>query len=109
MKRLSKRERHNWLLVYMLDEPGWLDVLNSYLVDDYQEGTGVSVDVMPYGANKCRQLGVDLAELASLGYLTRSGMAGMGFPRWVWSYRLSDQGRMRAELAKADAQTQASH
>ena len=46
-----------------------------------------------YGADKCLQLGRDLSFLARRGVLVRhrasvTGVAGMGFPKWVWSYRL---------------------
>ncbi len=71
----------------------WVDVLNSDFVDDYLEATGAAFSPMMYGAHRCKQLGKDLAGLYKLGKLRRhttgiEGLAGMGFPRWVYAYYL---------------------
>ena len=69
----------------------WVDVLNTDFVCDYIEATNARCAIMPYGAPKCSQLGEDLTKMFRQGMLTRSktgleGMAGMGFPRWVYTY-----------------------
>lgn len=89
--KLAQQERH-------------LDVLNRAAVDDYVEATGASVLVMPYGADKCARMGRDLAAMHKAKLLVRhasglQGMSGMGFPRWVWSYRLTDAGRQQLATA----------
>ncbi len=98
---MKKPERHIWLMQYINRRAelsgyreGW-DVLNAYFVVDYIEATNAKFDPMPYGAHKCAQLGRDLSELAARGMLQRhrtgiEGMAGMGFPKWVWSYKLKE-------------------
>lgn len=71
------------------------NVLDAELVFSYVEATGADCDLMPFGAPRCRQLGRDLAALFAAGRLTRStvglaaGDAAMGFPKWVYSYRLA--------------------
>lgn len=93
---MKPRERYDWIENYIRakahrPELGAVDVCDSDFVDDYVAATGAEVHYVMYGANKCPQLGRDLATM--VGTLERSrvglqGMAGMGFPRWVWSYRL---------------------
>ena len=88
-------DRHTWIVGYL--EAGGerrVDVLNRYFVDAYVDATRARAYVMPYGADKCPQLGRDLSSLAALGTLSRSrvsitGLAGQGFPKWIWSYRLA--------------------
>ncbi|WOI47704.1 hypothetical protein [Acidovorax sp. BLS4] len=89
-------ERYSWIEQWLAQQLlGYsVDVLNREFVDAYAEATGAPVQVMPYGADKCRQLGRDLSWMAAQGRLLRCrtglcGMAGMGFPRWVWTYRLA--------------------
>lgn len=87
---MKPRERYLWLAKWAKLH-GNMDVLNADLVADYIDATGAKFAMMMYGADKCRQLGTDLSRMASLGYLTRhrtglEGLAGMGFPRWVWVY-----------------------
>ncbi len=88
------RERRQFVLEWLRAAPGTrssCNVLDSEFVDAYVEFSGAPVWGMIYGANKCRQLGRDLARMQKECYLKRSttgleGMAGMGFPRWVYSY-----------------------
>lgn len=98
---MKKPERHIWLMNHFHHQAelsGYLenwDVLNAYFVVDYIEATDAKFDPMPYGAAKCAMLGRDLSELAARGMLQRyrtgiEGMAGMGFPKWVWSYKLKE-------------------
>lgn len=68
-------------------------MLDRHFVDAYVEATGARADLVPYGADKCRQLGRDLSAMAAQGRLRRgrvsiAGLAGQGFPTCVWSYRL---------------------
>jgi hypothetical protein len=95
---MKPAERREWILEHLRQRtssagPAWVDVLDRWFVDAYAEHTGARVDVMPFGANKCRTLGADLAALHREGKLHRratgiEGLAGMGFPRWVYTYRL---------------------
>lgn len=97
---MKPAERQQWILDYLRRHQAavgttryCVDVLNSYFVDDYIDATGAKADGMPYGADKCPQLGRDLSALYKAYKLRRhstgiEGLAGMGFPRWVWSYYL---------------------
>jgi hypothetical protein len=87
--------RYHWIEEYLRNRShnDFVDVLNRDFVDDYARATGVPLMVQMYGAAKCPTLGRDLAHMAKNNRLRRSrsgieGMAGMGFPRWVWIYRL---------------------
>jgi hypothetical protein len=89
---MSKREREDWLVARVLAEPGGADVCNRDFVQDYIDATGMAHRVTWFGANKCPALGRDLARLVKKRRLSRhrtgiEGMAGMGFPRWVWMYQ----------------------
>ena len=84
-------------LLRLTEREGHLDVVNQAAVNDYVDTTGAPCSVMPYGAAKCPLMGRDLAGMAEAGLLVRhrtglQGMAGMGFPRWVWSYQLAERG-----------------
>jgi hypothetical protein len=99
----SASARRTWLLGYFLQTQDQLDVLNRDFVDAYSDATQAKVAVMMFGANKCPQLGQDLASLYREGLLNRqpaglTGMAGMGFPRWVYSYSLTEAGRTQAQV-----------
>ena len=70
-----------------------VDVLNSDFVTAYILETDAQFVDMPYGAHKCPRLGEDLTALYKQKQLARStcgleGLAGMGFPRWVYTYAL---------------------
>lgn len=93
MKRMTPQDRYNWILKYYeeFSNNGWLDILNRDFVDNYVVSTNAKYSVMIYGANKCPQLGLDLANMVKLGMIKRNrlgidGMSGMGFPKWVWAY-----------------------
>lgn len=105
MTKIAPPAQRRIVLLRLAQREHTLDVVNRYAVDDYAAQTGAPVMVMPFGANKCPMMGRDLGAMFKDGLLCRhaSGlwnMAGMGFPRWVWSYRLTDAGR--AQLAKAE-------
>lgn len=87
----SKQERQEWIIQYIKNSNG-VDVLNSEFVDAYVEHTGAAVDVMMWGANRCKMIGRDLSELNNSGKLSRFriGISNWqpGFPKWVYSYSL---------------------
>lgn len=96
---MKPADRQAFILKYLRartqsdSSPYRVDVLDSSFVWDYIEHTDAKCAVMPYGAPKCPQLGRDLSALFDSNKLRRSstgleGMAGMGFPRWVYSYYL---------------------
>lgn len=95
----SLQARIDWILAYMRarttspEAPYRVDVLNSDFVWDYLQEHDAPCAVMPYGAPKCPRLGLDLSTMYERGLLKRhrtgiEGLAGQGFPRWVYSYRL---------------------
>jgi hypothetical protein len=103
---MEKIKRCDWILVELasMHEHASVDILNQQFVDDYLTATGAVHSVMMYGAHKCPSLARDLSAMALKGFLNRSrvglpGMSGEGFPKWVYSYRLTVQGRREAELA----------
>jgi hypothetical protein len=90
-----KADREKWILSWFADHPNQsTDVLNSNFVDAYVEATNAPCKVFFYGAMQCRQLGRDLASMFRKGLLERStvglqpGDSAMGFPKWVYCYRL---------------------
>ena len=94
---MKPNERYQWIVDYLSDNPhpgNSVDVLDRHFVDAYTEACKPRVClVMPYGANKVPQLGRDLSKMYDMGMLKRyiigiDGLAGQGFPRWVYSYRL---------------------
>lgn len=93
---MKPSQRYDWLEQAIRQQPGRsVDVLNRDFVDDYAAATGAKVVISPFGANWCDRLGRDLLAMKRAGLLKRNrvgiqGMAGMGFPRWVWSYRIPD-------------------
>jgi hypothetical protein len=72
-----------------------VSTLDSDFVDDYIRYTEASFKCMILGAHRCDQLTADLKKLYDQGHLKRwasglEGMAGMGFPKWIWSYYLAN-------------------
>ena len=103
--KMKPHERMVWLLQWV-KKYRFADVLNSDLVDDYEHATGAKVDVVPWGANKCPQLGRDLAYMAKCGALKRwrNGLSGgwqPGFPTWVWSYEIGNAAYLFEEQVSA--------
>ncbi len=95
MRRMKPDARYCWVITYMeaFTYDVSVDILNSDFVNDYVDATGARVAHQPYGAPKCPQLARDLLAMKKAYRLKRSrvgveGMGGMGFPTWVWSYRL---------------------
>lgn len=108
---MQRAARESWILSYLRKNAGEsVDVLNRAFVEAYVTATGASALLMPFGADKCRQLGRDLSRLSVEGYLSR-GRIGLpmmeaGFPKWVWVYSITESGAMRAEMDDAIAQDQ---
>lgn len=94
---MKPRDRLDWIESYLRERgsaKAAVDVLDADFVAAYIEATDAKFYPQMYGAHKCPQLGRDLSLLNGSYHLRRSrigieGMAGMGFPRWVWSYRLA--------------------
>lgn len=92
---MQPRDRQQWILNQMRQRPlVAVDVLNSDFVVEYAEFTGAATLPQFFGAPKCPQLGRDLGNLHHQTLLTRTpiglpaGDSSMGFPKWVYSYRL---------------------
>lgn len=87
------RVKLDWI-VNWLKENQHADVMNSKLVDEYEEEFKPKVDVMIYGANRCKDLGRTLSYGYKIGLLKRSpvgltnGAWYVGFPKWVYVYEL---------------------
>lgn len=94
-------KRYLWIRSWLEQQGkyGRVDVLDSAFVCSYADATGAKSTLQFFGAPKCPQLGRDLGHLFKIGVLSRSatglsaGDAAMGFPKWVWSYKLSDEYR----------------
>lgn len=93
---MKPEARHDWIEAHMRtgrQSDRW-DVCDADFVDAYIAATNAPHRPTNYGAYKCPQLGRDLAAMVKGGVLKRArmgidGMAGMGFPKWVWGYRLA--------------------
>jgi len=91
-------ERKAWILNYLrkrsLSAPYYVSTLDTNFVEDYVEFSGAKFLPMIIGAAKCKTLAKDLRELYLDGLLKRhacgigNGDSSMGFPKWIWSYRL---------------------
>lgn len=97
---MKPAQRHEVILKYLRESHAnaSVDCLNRDFVDHYTETTGARYGVHMYGADKCPQLERDLATMKKQFLLVRhrvgiQGMAGMGFPKWVWSYSLPKEVR----------------
>ena len=91
-------KKAQWIRARIIKENGHIDMLNRDFVDDYAEEFKVSRVWKIIGANGCRDLQTMLGKLYQKNYLYRDsvgitgGLAGNGFPTWVWSYRLRNHG-----------------
>jgi hypothetical protein len=92
---VTEVERLDWIEDRIAEEPGQcVDVCNTDFVQDYIDATTAPHRVRLWGAPRCIRLSAELLKMHKEGRLRRSrtgiqGMGGMGFPTWVWSYRLS--------------------
>lgn len=92
---MKPAERQQWILAWLQQRPREdVDVLNAEFVAEYVKATGSKARAQFFGAMKCPQLGRDLGQLHAQERLSRAacglpaGDASMGFPKWVWRYRL---------------------
>lgn len=92
---MKPEERQQWILNWLRERPLMsVDVLNADFVYAYAEHTGTKTVPQFFGAPKCQHLGRDLSALRDGGLLRRStvglpsGDAAMGFPKWVYCYRI---------------------
>lgn len=79
-----------WLKEYVISHENHFDILNRDFVSEYVKEFKVNSELMPYGADKCPDLGRFLSKAYKDGYLKR-GRVGLrcmewGFPKWVYSY-----------------------
>lgn len=97
---MKPADRQAWIVEYIASQPGGVrhfDTLNAAFVDAYIDATGASwkPTALPNSAFLCPRLAADLRALYDAGTLTRQaigmspGDAAMGFPKWVYSYRLA--------------------
>jgi len=96
------RQRRAWILNYLAlrhrdDCPYPVTTLDQHFVDAYAEATGAKVNYKNFGADHVPALAADLRTLWMLNRLRRwtsgiSGLCGQGFPRWTWSYCITDAG-----------------
>jgi hypothetical protein len=101
----SYQDRRVWLLQEIHSEKS-VDVLHSDFVNAYADFSGAAMRVAFWGAGWCPLLSADLRRMFKAGLLRRAatGMSGNwqpGFPKWVYSYRLSAAGQ--DALAEAQA------
>lgn len=95
---VSYQQRKAWLLEQIAHQHS-VDILNADLVASYADFTGAKYRPSIYGAGWCGLLSRDLARMTKARLLTRARVGlsayngGSGFPRWVYSYRLSGIGK----------------
>lgn len=98
MNTVDKYERA--VIDYMLNESSAenarVNILDADFVDSFHIKTGAKLIGMPFGAHKCPKLGKTLSNMYAKNMLDRSaiglpGDSGMGFPKWVYSYRFNRQ------------------
>lgn len=97
--------RYRWILSYLkgLSSYDHVDVLNQAFSDAYIEAFNPSFVAVYFGANKCRQLGLDLSAMYKAGLLARS-CVGLGvsnqledaWPKWIYCYSLPNIGAVYA-------------
>lgn len=94
---MNPSARYAWIVQYLKDRstslPYSVNVVDAYFVEAYLHATRAPFEFRHYGAHGCRQLGRDLSKMHAAGTLVRrrvglGDMHSMGFPAWVWDYRL---------------------
>lgn len=94
---MNPAQRRRWIEEWLLVDNDWIDILNASFVEHYLEASGVKFYAMPYGAHKCPSLSRDLKAMCDAGTLVRTqtsidgDMRRIGFPPWVWQYRLKQK------------------
>lgn len=107
---MPKPERLEWMLVAILDQPfghgSTVDIVSRAFVESYIAATRALHETMSIGPPKCPTLGRDLSALFRKGYVTRyprgmdTGMHAAGFSAWVFAYKLTMTGKVKAERIK---------
>lgn len=96
MKQENIQVKLDWVVNWMKANQ-YADVMNSKLVDEYEEEFKVKIDVMMFGANKCKDLGKTLSYGYKIGLFKRkvfgltNGAWHVGFPKWVYVYELQSK------------------
>ena len=93
---MKPSQRYSWIELYLTKNNNIeVSVTDADFVDAYVRECQVKHRQRNWGAHSCPSLGRDLANMRQYSMLKRSrssisGMAGMGFPTWVWSYRIPE-------------------
>ena len=97
---MDKIHKEEWVLSY-IQENQIADMTNEIFVDEYIEKFNPKHVVMPWGANRCRELSKLLASLYNQGILKRTPTGithgPPGAPKWVYVYELTALGLRMAE------------
>lgn len=87
-----KTEKINWVIDWIEKNKTDVDILNSKFVDDYVNQFNAKVEILPFGPNRCLELGKLLSWGYKNGYLNRARISisckGVGFPNWIYVYSL---------------------
>ena len=88
-----KSEKIDWVRDWLKQNNTPVDILNSKFVDDYiNEFNPSKVEILPFGANRCPELGKLLSWGYKNGYLNRGRVSisckEVGFPNWIYVYSL---------------------
>lgn len=96
MKELHpKKDREDFIKAF-IERYGCADVLDRDFHERYDRSfPGYMRDFKMIGSSPVKQAMRDLKRMLDEGVLERcpvgiQGLCGMGFPRWVWSYRLKN-------------------
>lgn len=88
-----KAEKIEWILDWIRENNSPVDILNSKFVDDYVNHFNPTVEILPFGANRCPDLGRVLSWGYKNGYLNRGRISlfckEVGFPNWVYVYNVN--------------------
>lgn len=93
----EKKKRYAWIKQW-ISEHGPVDMIDADFVANYISEFNAAYIETSLGAHKCKQLSMDLSAMHNNQTLQRhacglpAGYASMGFPKWVYSYELKDQG-----------------
>jgi hypothetical protein len=94
-KQVTPIDRQQWILNYMRKNPSVaVNILDAEFVTSFIEATGERFVPNFFGSAQCKALSRDLGALFKQSMLRRNafglpyGDAAMGFPKWVYMYRL---------------------
>jgi hypothetical protein len=88
----SYEERREYITRYLLENHA-VDIMCGPFIDKYSKDMEVKVVIQMWGPNGCPTLARDLKKMYEEGRLKRARIGlgynwAVGFPRWVWQYRL---------------------